>query len=80
MIAVNTHQAKTQLSSLLQKVELEHEDVWICRSGKPVARLVPLEAGHSDPLKGNPKLKPIAIHGDLTAPVVDQEEWPEALR
>jgi len=71
MIAVSIHEAKTQLSSLLTRVEEKHEDVWICRNGKPVARLAPLERGTIDPLKCNPKLKPIAIHGDLTAPVLD---------
>jgi len=68
---VNLHEAKARLSSLLSTVEEKHEDVWICRNGKPMARLVPLERSVTDPLKCNPRLKPIAIHGDLTAPVLD---------
>ncbi|MCU0291799.1 MAG: type II toxin-antitoxin system prevent-host-death family antitoxin [Thermoanaerobaculaceae bacterium] len=40
MTTVNTHEAKTQLSRLLQLVE-EGEEVVIARSGRPVARLVP---------------------------------------
>ena len=38
---VNVHEAKTQLSRLLAKVE-EGEDVVIGRAGRPVARLVPV--------------------------------------
>jgi prevent-host-death family protein len=42
---VNVHQAKTHLSSLLERVE-QGEEIIIGRSGKPVAKLVPYrEAG-----------------------------------
>jgi prevent-host-death family protein len=37
---VNVHEAKTQLSRLLQAVE-DGEEVVIARNGTPVARLVP---------------------------------------
>ena len=39
MVTVNIHQAKTNLSRLLVKVEAG-EDIIIARSGTPVARLV----------------------------------------
>ena len=39
MFIVNVHQAKTQLSRLLARVEAG-EDVVIARRGEPVARLV----------------------------------------
>jgi prevent-host-death family protein len=39
---VNVYEAKTQFSTLLQKVEAGDEIV-IARHGKPVARLVPLQ-------------------------------------
>jgi prevent-host-death family protein len=42
-ITVNIHEAKTQLSRLLVRVE-EGEDVVISRAGRPVARLVPVVA------------------------------------
>ncbi|MBU2644879.1 type II toxin-antitoxin system Phd/YefM family antitoxin [bacterium] len=42
MITVNTHEAKTQLSRLLALVR-HGEEVIIARSGKPVARLVPVK-------------------------------------
>jgi len=38
---VNIHEAKTQLSRLLGRVE-NGEEITIARAGKPVARLVPL--------------------------------------
>jgi prevent-host-death family protein len=41
MSTFNIHQAKTQLSKLLQRAEAG-EEIVIARSGKPVARLVPL--------------------------------------
>ncbi|MBA3624417.1 MAG: type II toxin-antitoxin system prevent-host-death family antitoxin, partial [Methylibium sp.] len=40
---VNVHEAKTQLSRLIEAVEAG-EEVIIARAGKPVARLMPLEA------------------------------------
>jgi len=43
METVNIHQAKTNLSQLLSRVELGKEIV-ISKSGVPVAKLVPLRA------------------------------------
>ncbi|MNL50271.1 hypothetical protein D3C87_1732730 [compost metagenome] len=43
MAVVNVHQAKTQLSRLLERAEAG-EDVLIARAGKPVARLIPFRA------------------------------------
>ncbi len=40
MDKVNIHQAKTQLSRLVERVA-EGEEIIIAKSGKPVARLVP---------------------------------------
>ena len=40
MIQVNIHQAKTQLSRLLERVAAG-EEIIIARAGTPVARLVP---------------------------------------
>ena len=41
METVNVHNAKTQLSRLLERVEAG-EEIVIARAGRPVARLVPL--------------------------------------
>jgi prevent-host-death family protein len=43
-LQVNVHDAKTQLSALLEKVE-RGERVWIARRNKPVAELVALSTG-----------------------------------
>lgn len=54
MFVVNVHQAKTQLSRLLARVEAG-EDVIIARRGEPVARLVgckPRNKRQADILKG----------------------------
>jgi prevent-host-death family protein len=37
----NIHEAKTQLSRIIERVE-QGAEVVICRSGKPVARVLPL--------------------------------------
>ena len=42
MHQVTVHEAKTHLSRLLREI-VEGEDVVITRSGRPVARLVPIE-------------------------------------
>jgi prevent-host-death family protein len=44
MKQVNIHQAKTELSKLVERVEAG-EEVLIARAGKPVAKLVPLTRG-----------------------------------
>ncbi len=41
---VNVHEAKTHLSRLLERVQ-KGEQVVIAKSGRPVARLVPVGAG-----------------------------------
>ncbi len=41
MIEVSVHEAKTHLSRLLRRIA-SGEEVMISRSGKPVARLVPI--------------------------------------
>ena len=43
MLTVNTHEAKTQLSRLLARVSYG-EEIIIAKSGKPVARLVPIKS------------------------------------
>lgn len=41
---VNIHEAKTNLSRLLQRVAMG-EEVIIAKAGKPVAKLVPIDQG-----------------------------------
>jgi prevent-host-death family protein len=65
MRIVNVHQAKTQLSKLLEGAEAG-EDIVIARAGTPVARLVPVRAGERRPgrLKGK-----IRMAKDFDAPL-----------
>jgi prevent-host-death family protein len=46
---VNVHEAKTHLSRLLERVE-QGEEILIARAGKPVAKLVPIEAPGKRPI------------------------------
>lgn len=65
MRVVNVHQAKTELSKLLERAEAG-EDVVIARAGTPVARLVLVEAGERRPgrLRGR-----IRLADDFDAPL-----------
>ena len=51
MAEVNVHDAKTHLSRLLEEVAAGAEVV-IARAGKPIARLVPIEAAPRPKLLG----------------------------
>jgi prevent-host-death family protein len=78
MIQVNTHEAKTKLSYLLTKVENEKERIRICRNGKPIAVLVPVNEVR-DPLQQNPRLVNVKFHEDPSLPL-EPDDWPEELR
>ncbi len=53
---VSVHEAKTHLSRLLARVE-SGETVVIARSGKPIARLVPIVAPSSPRVPGNDEVR-----------------------
>ena len=74
MKVVNTHEAKTQLSSLLAELEKNGELVRICRHGRPIADLIPCKV--RDRLESHPVMGKVILHYDPTEPVSD-EEWPE---
>jgi prevent-host-death family protein len=80
MINVNTHEAKTRLSALLDIVESGKDTVVICRNGKPIADLV----RHAEPVpqlsrRGMfPELKG-TILTDPTLPL-DEDAWPTEFR
>jgi len=78
MITVNTHEAKTRWSELLQQVEQQHDTVVICRNGHPVAALVPWSKS-TDLLRQHPVLKNVVLHEDLARPLTD-EDWPREAR
>ena len=69
METINIHQAKTQLSRLIERVSAG-EEIIIARAGKPVARLVPLEPTRKPRVPGLLKGK-IWISKDFDAPLPD---------
>ena len=73
---VNVHEAKTQLSRLLELVE-QGETVVIARHGKPVAELIPAHKKKGVPL-GIAREDPLAPPGDeWWRPMTDHEveDW-----
>jgi prevent-host-death family protein len=66
MDQVNVHQAKSQLSRLLTRVE-EGEEIVIARAGKPVAKLVPHQPARQPRKPGWGKGK-IWVAPDFDAP------------
>ncbi len=71
MAQVSIHEAKTKLSALIAQVERLGEKVTICRYGRPVAELVPVQ--HGSRTQVDSELSQVTIKGDLTAPT--EEEW-----
>ena len=71
MAQVSIHEAKTNLSALISQVERLGESVTICRYGRPVAELVPVQ--HGTRTQADPELSQIKINEDLTTPT--EREW-----
>ena len=71
MTQVSIHEAKTKLSALIAQEERLGEKVIICRYGRPVAELVPIQRGRRTCC--DPELSKIVIKGDLTEPT--EAEW-----
>jgi prevent-host-death family protein len=70
---VNIHDAKTHLSSLVAEAEAG-EDIVIARAGKPVVRLVPVEAKAKKRIDRKPGFLKgkIWIGPDFDAPLPDE--------
>ena len=68
MEQVNVHQAKTHLSRLLERAA-GGEEIVIAKSGRPMAKLVPIPAARRQPgrLKGK-----IRIADDFDAPLPEE--------
>ena len=77
MKTVNVHEAKTNFSSLLARVEQDREAIVICRNGEPVADLVPHK--HVKRTKPHPVLSKIKINYDPTE-AATEAEWPRRYR
>ena len=69
MQTINIHEAKTNLSKLVDAV-VRGEEIIIARAGKPAARLVPLEYAKPVRKPGSMKGK-IRISADFDAPLDD---------
>ncbi|MBF8290927.1 MAG: Prevent-host-death family protein [Chloroflexi bacterium] len=64
---VNTHEAKTHLSRLLERVR-NGEEIVIAKAGKPVARLVAIQTGPVRRVPGMDRGK-VIIHPDFDDPI-----------
>jgi prevent-host-death family protein len=64
---VNIHEAKTQLSKLVERAEAG-EEVVVARAGKPVAKLVPYRSSKG-PRKPGAWRGRVVIHDDFDAPL-----------
>jgi prevent-host-death family protein len=71
MQTINIHEAKTHLSRLLEQVAVG-EEIVIAKAGKPIARLVPLEAPPKKRQLGLLKGK-LNVPDDFDAPLTDDE-------
>jgi len=77
MKTVNVHEAKTNFSNLLARVEKSKERIIICRNGEPVADLIPHQK--KDRTHPDPVLRRIKIHYDPVESL-SADEWPPAKR
>jgi prevent-host-death family protein len=77
MKTVNVHEAKTNFSSLLARVEKDSASIVICRNGEPIADLVPHK--FINRIQPHPVLSNVKIKYDPTDPT-SEEEWPKKLR
>ncbi|HNB54932.1 MAG TPA: type II toxin-antitoxin system Phd/YefM family antitoxin [Anaerolineales bacterium] len=69
---VNIHEAKTNLSKLLERVMLG-EEIIIAKANKPIARLMPIETPTFERVPGNDAGK-VIIAADFDAPLPEFEE------
>jgi prevent-host-death family protein len=66
-MTVNIHEAKTQLSRLIMRVQ-QGEEITIARAGRPVARLVPI-APQTSRRKPGSAGSVITVRPDFDAPL-----------
>jgi prevent-host-death family protein len=71
---INIHEAKTNLSRLLVRVEMG-EEIILARDGKPVARLAPLEAKSAQRRLGSAAGE-FQVPDDFNAPLPPEIEDP----
>ena len=79
MITVNTHDAKTNFSSLLHSVETNSETILVCRNGHPIAEIHPLLKPKKKGLPAPDLALSLNINYDPTEPL-DDEDLPEVCK
>lgn len=79
MITVNTHDAKTNFSSLLHSVEIDFETILVCRNGHPIAEIHPLSKIKKKGLPVPALALSLNINYDPTEPL-DSEDLPEVCK
>ncbi len=79
MITANMHVAKSQLSKLVTAAE-NGEDVFICRRGHPLVKLVVQQNQRRRNLKPRPDLQVILAPGFDPAEPLTEDEWPSDCR
>lgn len=70
MAMVNIHEAKTQLSRLLERV-LGGEEIVIAKAGVPVARIVPIEPSTENRTPGADRGR-VGMADDFDGPLPDE--------
>ncbi len=74
MHQVSIHEAKAKLSALIARVERLGDKITICRYGRPVAELIPVQHGSRTGV--DPELGRITVKEELIAP--SEAEWEDA--
>lgn len=67
---------KATCLSVMDEVQARREPVVITKNGKPVAKMVPVEA-EEDPLAAFRFPGGVEIHGDIVSPIYSDEEIEE---
>lgn len=65
---------KAKCLKLMEEVARTREPVIVTKRGKPIAKLVPVEDKPRQKWFGY-MAGTVTIHGDIVAPVTDDEEW-----
>ena len=68
---INIHEAKTHLSAILSALEVNNEPVVICRSGRPIARILPYKKVKRSKLSSRLRIK----LGDLNLTRPISSDW-----
>ena len=73
MNTLSIHEAKANLSAVVERVRTRGEPVVLCRYGKPVAQIIPLESRQRGRRSQTHPELAATLNADPTEPTV--EEW-----